>query len=156
AYAKATGAVRFFDGDGRELDASTEMVAKVLQDWESPDRLFNLYGTPPWVIPPDDMQRRAIVEHVSELTRTASRLLLRVLDVANQIPDDLRKQIQEWEGQYPGKGWLRWLRYAVCTTGRLDRIENYAQVAVTGLMKLREAVGAEHTRARSEKKRPTL
>src|SRR5262249_20980209 len=106
AYCKAVGAVRFFDEHGCERDASIEEVPKVLGDLEKlPDRLFELYGPPPWVLLPENMALRPIVEHVRALTRRANRLLFRVLDGPNQILDDIRQQIREWEGHCPERGW---------------------------------------------------
>jgi hypothetical protein len=140
AYCKATGSIRFSDEHGQEIDASTEMVAKVLQDLDRwPDRLFELYGPAPWVLLPEELQLRPIVEHVKALTWRANQLLFRVLDGPNQIRDDVRQQIREWEGQCPKRGWIRWLLYAVCITGPYYRIENYPQVAATALTELAAA-----------------
>jgi hypothetical protein len=141
AYCKAVGAVRFSDEHGRERDASIAEVDKVLRDLErTPDELFRLYGPPPWVMLPDSMRLRPIVEHVKAMTWRAGRLLFRVLDGPNRIPDEIRQQIQEWEGRCPQYGWIHWLRHAVCITGPHYRIENYPQVAATALDKLATAV----------------
>jgi hypothetical protein len=143
AYWKSVGAVRFRDEHGRERDASIEEVAKFIQDLESPDRMLDVYGPPPWVMSPKNLKRCRVTEHVAALTWNAERLLLRVLDGPNQIPSDIQEQIRERQKECEWYGWMHWLQYSVAIHGPHYRIENYPQVAATALMELRDVVGAE-------------
>src|SRR5262249_49944780 len=135
AYLKGSGAIRFSDEHGQELAASSEMVAKAIQSWDDRNRWFDLYGPPPWVMAPENLQRRAIVQHVKELTQRAIQLLLLVLDEV-QIPRQIRQQIRDLETLHAGTGWVLWLQLDVRLTGPTTRIENYPQVAATGVMML--------------------
>lgn len=150
AYCKNARAFRFVGADG-EIEPSIEMVAKAIQDLEKLHNMdYELYGPPPWVMPPQDSMRGPVVEHVKELTWTASQLLLRVLDGANHIHEDIQQEIRKHKGVTNEYGWLTWLRCSVVINGPINRIKNYPQVAATGLMNLREAIGPEIPVVRSK------
>jgi hypothetical protein len=139
AYRINTGAVRFFDNEGRRREPSIEEVVRLLREEDRlPDRLFELYGPPPWVRVPEDPQRRPVVGEVNALTSKANRLLFRVLDGPNQVPADFQEQIREWDRRCLEYGWICWLRHYVVIHGPHRRFDNYPHVAATGLWELRE------------------
>jgi hypothetical protein len=90
------------------------------------------------VVTPRDMARRAIVDHVNQLTEKAVRLLNRALEQETRIPADCQQTIREAEQRMPGGyGWVSFLRFAV-PTQHLFRYEHYPQVAATALLALRD------------------
>ena len=145
-YAKAVRSIRFCDEHGRDRDASIEEYAKAIQRREylnSHQGMVEVYGPPPWVLPPKDPRRQRITAHADALTCKAEQLLLRVLDGPNQISADIQEHIRERDKECPLWGWVLWLRYSVAISGPTWRIENYPQVAATGLMALGDVVGAK-------------
>lgn len=142
-YAKSCGSIRFSDEHGHDRDAPIEEYVEFIRNLESPDRMLELNGPFPWVMPPKDPQRRRITEHAGALTWKADGLLLQVLDGPNQILGDVPEQIREWNKKCPLLGWICWLRHSVPFTGPVGRIENYPQVAATALIELRDVVGSK-------------
>jgi hypothetical protein len=51
----------------------------------------------------------SVISRLYDLTRRAQRLLSRVLEKDTAIPLGVKQGIREWEQQFCGGGWLRWL-----------------------------------------------
>jgi hypothetical protein len=90
------------------------------------------------VAQPEDRSRRAIVDHVNELTFQAEQLLLAFLQYDSKLSAELKKEILE-QPIVGGYRWVRWLRYAV-PFQHVFRYKNYPQVAATALAHLQNEV----------------
>jgi hypothetical protein len=62
---------------------------------------------------PDDPTRQQILERVRAWIDDAYLLLLQALEIRNNIPYDIEREIREWDIKSPGYGWLRWVWFAV-------------------------------------------
>jgi hypothetical protein len=82
--------------------------------------------------------RLAVADFVNVLTDQAGALLLLALEGQSQIPEDVVEEIRAWERAGPGRGWIRWLRFAWVNREVL-RVQHYPQAAVAALRFLKGA-----------------
>jgi hypothetical protein len=90
---------------------------------------------------PQNPARRAVVDHVTILTHRSSALLLLSLKGRSRIPSETRREIEAWERDRLGDGWVRWLWYGSIPRC-VRRIDNYPQVAATALQYLKGTLEA--------------
>lgn len=104
----------------------------------------------PGVATPRDEHVRTVLDHMWVMTDHAHRLLYEVLDGEHSIGQEYEQQIRAADRQNHGYGWVLWLWYAA-PMQHVHRLKNYAQVAATGLLVLRECIAT--TRAKSRRRR---
>ena len=88
------------------------------------------------VVQPKDHARRAIVDHVEELTFQAEQVLSALIQFDSTLPAELFQELRD-ERPILGNLWVRWLRYAV-PMQHIFRYRHYAQVAATVLASLQK------------------